>query len=191
MEALDQAISEIAMPVISRSVQVALTATRELMLKDLCTETDENVLLKNIEALVSKLVGPFTAISAKEPLKVSFSFALKNCLERCPEIPAAEREALIQKIVAENLDTGCDDIRQRAVDIAVEEARLDEAIITAMEARRLAREASGNIGGGGGGYVDEKYYKYMRMLPPSLQPATAASNKAAASMNNIYRNETP
>ena len=82
--AIDRAIGEILNPVVERSVTIACYTAVELILKDFSTDPDESRMRKAAHLMVSSLAGSLAMVTSKDPLRVSFTNALKaQLMVRC------------------------------------------------------------------------------------------------------------
>lgn len=75
---IDQAIRDIIVPVVERSVTIAGITTKELTQKDFATEGDERKLRHNAKLMVQSLAGSLALVTCKEPLRISIIQHLKS-----------------------------------------------------------------------------------------------------------------
>jgi CCR4-NOT transcription complex subunit 1 len=71
---------QIIAPVVERSVTIARVSTRELVVKDFVTESDEEKLRKASHLMARKLAGSLALVTGKEPLKSRLPTHLRESL---------------------------------------------------------------------------------------------------------------
>jgi CCR4-NOT transcription complex subunit 1 len=79
--AVDNSIVEILLPVVDRSVTIALITTRELVLKDFAHDGDYTKMLKAADLIVQNLAGSLALVTCREPLRLSLTTNLKTILD--------------------------------------------------------------------------------------------------------------
>jgi len=160
--AIDRAIREIISPVVERSVTIACITTRELILKDLATEPDENNIRKAGHLMVQNLAGSLALVTCKDPLRVSMGNHLRTLLHANMHGQQAEQnlvEQVVQFVSQDNLELGCNIIEKAATDKAVRD--IDDALKPALAVRRKQREA-------GQPFYDQNQMHGRSMYPSSL-----------------------
>jgi CCR4-NOT transcription complex subunit 1 len=165
--AVDRAIREIIQPVVERSVSIANVTTKMLVLKDFCSEPNEQLLRNGAHLMVSNLAGSLALVTCKEPLRISISNHLRTLLASAiPDQTVLEN--IVQICANDNLELGCILIEKASTERAVRD--VDESIASAIQIRRKHRET-------GQPFIDviaaaakTSLSKYPRELPEQLKP---------------------
>lgn len=76
--ATEQAIREILMPVMDRSISIAGVATREIILKDFSSEMHEERMRRAAGAMGSYLAGSLASVTSREPFRISMTTHLRT-----------------------------------------------------------------------------------------------------------------
>lgn len=171
--AVDRAIREIIHPVVERSVTIACITTKEIVTKDFAMEGDETKMRRAGQLMVANLAGSLALVTCREPLRSSISTQLRQLLTanlgRSDKLGEQEQnviEQCVQICVTDNLDLGCMLIEKAATEKAVRE--VDEALATAIAARRKHREQTGQP------FYDMSIFstgnRYPAALPEPLRP---------------------
>jgi len=171
--AVDRAIREIIQPVVERSVTIACITTKEIVCKDFAMESDENKMRKGGQLMVANLAGSLALVTCREPLRSSVSTHLRQLLTssigQTDDLSEAEQNAIeqcVQVCSTDNLELGCRLIEKAATEKAVRD--IDEALATAMNARRSSREQTGQQ------FFDMSIFtngnRYPAALPDLLRP---------------------
>ena len=182
--ALDLSIRDITKPaILSRSVSIALTTTREMVLKDYAFEPDEEKIMKAAEQMVSKLAGNLALVTCTEPLKTSIKDYLENHLRGQTALSDRARKNIKDIATSDNLNLACSIVRKLVVERALFELNKDKEIQQAVEKRKRARENRER-------FIDEKYTSFARNLPPIIRPnhqgITINDHKIYTSFANDY-----
>lgn len=170
--AVDRAIREIIQPVVERSVTIACITTKEIVTKDFAMESDETKMRKAGQLMVANLAGSLALVTCREPLRSSVSTHLRQLLTtNLGRTEKVEEQNVIEQCVqicaTDNLELGCMLIEKAATEKAVRD--VDEALSTAMNARRKHREQTGQP------FYDMSIFsngnqRYPSSLPDKLRP---------------------
>lgn len=128
--AVDRAIREIIQPVVERSVTIACITTKELIVKDFATESDENKMRRAAHLMVSNLAGSLALVTCKEPLRVSMGNHLRSLLQQAGVDPGII-DTVVQTCARDNLEIGCILIEKAATEKAMRD--VDEALSSAVQ----------------------------------------------------------
>lgn len=172
--AVDRAIREIIQPVVERSVTIACITTKEIITKDFAMESEEAKMRKAGQLMVANLAGSLALVTCREPLRSSVSSHLRQLLTsnlgRLESLGEQEQnviEQCVQICATDNLELGCKLIEKAATEKAVRD--VDDALATAMGARRKHREQTGQP------FYDMSIFsngsqRYPSALPDQLRP---------------------
>jgi hypothetical protein len=181
--AVERAIREIINPVAERSVTISCLTTREIVLKDLAREADENALRKAAQLMVGTLAGSLALVTCREPFRAALTNNLKGMLSPGGVAADANEQALVEQVVqvvtAENLDLGCVLVERAVYERAIRE--INETIAVAVQARRLHREQQGILASSSGGL-----YTPTPFVDPSFDTVWSSSSRPD-STSGIYK----
>ncbi|RLN72023.1 hypothetical protein BBJ28_00025917, partial [Nothophytophthora sp. Chile5] len=141
--AVDRAIREVISPVVERSVTIACITTREVVLKDFATESDDTKMRKAAHLMVASMSGSLALITAKEPLRNAIGTHLRALLPTSAGDPQ-QLEHVIQVCSNENTDLGCMLIEKASSEKAMRD--IDEALAGAYAARRRYQQQQAQEG---------------------------------------------
>jgi CCR4-NOT transcription complex subunit 1 len=82
-EALEDSIKEILPPVVTRSVSIALTTTKQLVLKDFTFDSDIKKVTEAINQFAKNSAGSLALVTCREPLRIALKEHLKKEIEAC------------------------------------------------------------------------------------------------------------
>ncbi|QRV90034.1 CCR4-Not complex component, Not1 [Ceratobasidium sp. AG-Ba] len=140
--AIENAVREIILPVVDRSVTIASISTKELVAKDYALEADEMKVRKAAQQMVQNLAGSLALVTCKEPLKNNMALHIRQVLSEVGFTDLMVPEQIILRVVADNVDMSCTAIERAAMDRAV--TVIDEAFASSYELRRRHNEQRPN-----------------------------------------------
>lgn len=141
--AVDRAIREVISPVVERSVTIACITTREVILKDFATESDDTKMRKAAHLMVASMSGSLALITAKEPLRNAIGTHLRALLPTSAGDPQ-QLEHVIQVCSNENTDLGCMLIEKASSEKAMRD--IDESLAGAYASRRRYQQQQAQAG---------------------------------------------
>lgn len=136
--AIDRAIREIIQPVVERSVSIAITTSKLLVIKDFASEPNEIQLRNGAHLMVSNLAGSLALVTCKEPLRISIGNHLRTLLAQA-NLDQSTLDQIVQVCANDNLELGCILIEKASTEKAIRD--IDETVTSATQARKKAREA--------------------------------------------------
>lgn len=136
--AVERGIREIIQSAVDRSVTIAITTTKHLILKDFATEPNEQNLRDGAHLMVSSLCGSLALATCKEPLRIAIGNHLRTLLAQAIS-DQTTIEQIVQVCSNDNVDLGALLIEKASVEKSIRE--IDEVLLPAFQARRAAREA--------------------------------------------------
>mmetsp|Transcript_13579 Transcript_13579/g.30419 ORF Transcript_13579/g.30419 Transcript_13579/m.30419 type:complete len:2214 (+) Transcript_13579:205-6846(+) len=161
--AVERGVREVLGSAVDRSVAIAATTTKHLLLKDFATEPNEQNLRNGAHLMAGSLAASLAVATCKEPLRVAIGNHLRTLLAQAISDPAAV-DQIVQVCANDNVDLGALLVEKTCVEKALRE--IDDALAGAFQARRSAREA-GQL------FVDHASLgtgKYPNELPEALKP---------------------
>jgi hypothetical protein len=160
--AVERGIREIIPSAVDRSVTIAITTTKHLILKDFATEPNEQHLRDGAHLMVASLCGSLALATCKEPLRIAIGNHLRTLLAQAISDQTVI-EQLVQVCSNDNVDLGALLIEKASMEKAIRE--VDDSLSAAFHARRAARES-------GQPFVDQVSLggKFALELPEPLRP---------------------
>ena len=163
--AIDRSIREVMQsPVVERSVNIALNATREVVTKDFALESNEDKMLQAAQFMAQSLAGSLASVSSREPLKVSMIANLRTLLAANGFSEQTVPEQIVFLIVGDNLDLACSVMEKVAAEKSQPEK--DERFVVSLIARRKHRELRT-----GKPFYDSNATQYLTSLPEQVRPS--------------------
>ena len=162
--AIDRSIREVMQsPVVERSVNIALNATREIITKDFALEPKEEKMLQAAQYMAQCLAGSLASVSSREPLKISMITNLRSLLAANGFSDQTVPEQVVFLIVGDNLDLACSVMEK----VAAEKSRpeKDERFVASLIARSKHRELRT-----GKPFYDPVAAQYLASLPEQVRP---------------------
>lgn len=175
--AVERGIREIYPSAVDRSVALATTTTKQLILKDFSTEGSESSLQKAAHTMVSSLAGSLSFAICKEPLRISIGNHLRTLLTG-----AISDQALIEQIVStcanDNIELGSVLIEKAAVEKSIRE--IDVLLAEAYQGRKRSREMNAS-------FIDESVPTLPPRFPADIQDILKpSSNGLSSSQLQLY-----
>ncbi|XWS60105.1 hypothetical protein CRYUN_Cryun07bG0005900 [Craigia yunnanensis] len=99
--------------VVQRCVPIAIQTTKEHVLKDYATESDETLIYDAAHSMVASLAGSLAHVACKDTLHTSISCQLRNSFQGL-NVPNEHLEQAIAFVINDNLDFGCAVIERAA-----------------------------------------------------------------------------
>jgi CCR4-NOT transcription complex subunit 1 len=163
--AVERGIKEILQSAVERSVAIASSTTKQLILKDFAMESNESALKSAAHSMVSSLTGSLASATCREPLRISIGNHLRTLLS-----PSISDQTLIEQLVqvcsSENLELGSNLIEKIAVERSIKE--IDDSLVASYQARKKARESNQS-------FVDVSYQAQNLKIAPELAESVKLS----------------
>ena len=164
---LNDSINNIIQPVIERAVNISLVTTKELVIKDFQFEPNETKFKMAAINSIKALAGALALVTCKEPLRMSFTKKIKDCLTEKKIDEETLEEVVKIKFTSDLLNIGCSHIYNYVQKKAAEKVLQDETI-----KKEIDRRNSIDINGNKVFSFDSNsnLMKIVNKLPPSLKP---------------------
>ncbi|KAL3243942.1 hypothetical protein MRX96_019525 [Rhipicephalus microplus] len=141
--AIDRAIQEWIMPVVERSLKIALTTCDQIVRKDFALDPEESRLRAAAHHMVRSLTAGMAMITCRDPMLVTISNNLKAAFHTALRLQGAslpQKELLEQAttvVAQENVELACCFIQKTAIEKAIPE--IDKKLSQEYEFRKSAR----------------------------------------------------
>lgn len=165
-QSLLNAINQILFLVVERTINISLTTTRELVMKDFAFDPDAEKFMKAVILSVKNLSGSLANVTCKDPLRQGFLGHVKDQLSKSKLdmiLEMVKNHLTISKII----DVGCLYIKEYVVTKSIEKAEKDEILVEECRKRQSGEFLKST--------TNENDYSYnlqqkMLSLPPILRP---------------------
>ncbi|KAK8770607.1 hypothetical protein V5799_012928 [Amblyomma americanum] len=141
--AIDRAIQEWIMPVVERSLKIALTTCDQIVRKDFALDPEESRLRAAAHHMVRSLTAGMAMITCRDPMLMTISNNLKAAFHTALRLQGAtlpQKELLEQAttvVAQENVELACCFIQKTAIEKAIPE--IDKKLGQEYEFRKSAR----------------------------------------------------
>ncbi|XP_076286498.1 CCR4-NOT transcription complex subunit 1 isoform X4 [Lasioglossum baleicum] len=139
--AVDRAIQEWIVPVVDRSIKIALTTSEQIVRKDFALDPDEVRMRTAARHMVRNLTAGMAMITCRDQVLASISTNLKQAfltpmMGTSPPKELAEQAANV--IAADNMELACAFVQKTAIEKAIPE--MDKRLLNEIELRKIARQ---------------------------------------------------
>lgn len=136
--AVEEAIRNIILPTVDRTVSVTATTTTDVVISDFSMESSEELLQDGAFKMARALVGPLAMVTCKDPLRMNMTANLRNAFQMDGEGGGIVPEAFIMICVNDNIDLACEVVQRAAEDhsMAEIEDRLGPAVLSRIQHRQ-------------------------------------------------------
>lgn len=155
---IEKALSEVSVPVISRTVTIAMITGKKLIFKDFAFEASDNKMQNASLLIIQNLAYSLALAWAKEPLQASIHSSFNKDITGL-NLSEKEFEEISQGVIQENIDKACELIQKRVLEKALSDISQDLELKEALDSRRE-----------GIYQTDENFVKEAEKLPGSLRP---------------------
>ncbi|MFO0515255.1 MAG: DUF3819 domain-containing protein, partial [bacterium] len=165
-QSLLNAINQILFLVVERTINISLTTTRELVMKDFAFDSDSEKFMKAVILSVKNLSGSLANVTCKDPLRQGFLGHVKDQLTKSKLdmiLEMIKNHQTINKII----DVGCLYIKDYVVTKSMEKAEKDEILVEECRKRQSGEFLKSSS------YENDYSYNLqqkMLSLPPFLRP---------------------
>ncbi|KAL3275904.1 hypothetical protein HHI36_020639 [Cryptolaemus montrouzieri] len=163
--AIERAVQEWIVPVVDRSIKIALQTCEQIIRKDFALDHDENRMRMAAHCMVRNLTAGMVMITCRDQLLTSINTNCKQALLNTLNSPTVQQKDLVEQaamvIASENMELACAFIQKTAVEKAIPE--IDKRLMNEYELRKLARQE-------GRQYCDQGAYNYqMERMPEQIR----------------------
>lgn len=175
--AVERGIKEIIQSAVERSVAIASSTTKQLILKDFAFESNDVALKTAAHSMVSSLTGSLALATCKEPLRLSIGNHLRTLIS-----PSISDQTLIEQLVQvcsnDNLELGSSLIEKIAMERSIKE--IDDALTLSYQVRKKARDA-------GQSFADSTFnIANLKIAPELVELVKLSGNGLTAGQLQLY-----
>jgi CCR4-NOT transcription complex subunit 1 len=135
--AVDRGVREIIQSAVERSVNIAITSTKCLVVKDFATEPNEQNVQNGAHLMAASLAGSLALATSKEPLRISIGNHLRTLLVQViSDQPVIEQ--IVQVCSNDNVDMGAAMVEKVAMEKALRD--IDDLLAAAYQTRKRFRD---------------------------------------------------
>lgn len=176
--ALLNAINQILFLVVERTINISLTTTRELVMKDFAFNPDADKFKKAVILSVKSLSGSLANVTCKDPLRQGFINQIKEQLTKL------KLEFILDIVKSHNctvkvIEIGCFYIKEYVIKKSVEKADRDETLSEEFK-KRQSIDFVKNL-------ENSEYSKSLQQKMLSLPPFLRPNNNKTSDPMKIYQ----
>lgn len=139
--AVERAVQEWIVPVVDRSIKIALTTCEQIVRKDFALDPEEIRMRSAAHCMVRNLTAGMAMITCRDQLLASINTHLKSALQNAMIGATTQQKDLAEQasnvVAQENMELACAFIQKTAIEKAIPE--IDKRLVNEIELRKLAR----------------------------------------------------
>lgn len=139
--AVERAVQEWIVPVVDRSIKIALTTCEQIVRKDFALDPEEGRMRSAAHYMVRNLTAGMAMITCRDQLLASINTHLKSALQNAMIGATAQQKEMADQasniVAQENMELACAFIQKTAIEKAIPE--IDKRLVNDIELRKLAR----------------------------------------------------
>lgn len=139
--AVERAVQEWIVPVVDRSIKIALTTCEQIVRKDFALDPEEMRMRSAAHYMVRNLTAGMAMITCRDQLLASINTHLKTALQNAMIGATAQQKELAEQaanvVAQDNMELACAFIQKTAIEKAIPE--IDKRLVNEIELRKLAR----------------------------------------------------
>ncbi|XP_018332618.1 CCR4-NOT transcription complex subunit 1 [Agrilus planipennis] len=140
--AIERAVQEWIVPVVDRSIKIALTTCENIVRKDFALDSDENRMRTAAHCMVRNLTAGMVMITCRDQLLAAINTHMKTTLQNAMVGATAQQKEMIEQaanvVAQDNMELACAFIQKTAIEKAIPE--IDKRLVTEFELRKIARQ---------------------------------------------------
>lgn len=139
--AVERAVQEWIVPVVDRSIKIALTTCEQIVRKDFALDPEEMRMRSAAHYMVRNLTAGMAMITCRDQLLASINTHLKSSLQTAMIGATPQQKELAEQaanvVAQDNMELACAFIQKTAIEKAIPE--IDKRLVNEIELRKLAR----------------------------------------------------
>lgn len=145
--AVERAVQEWIVPVVDRSIKIALTTCEQIVRKDFALDPEEMRMRSAAHCMVRNLTAGMAMITCRDQLLASINTHLKSSLQAAMVGATAQQKELAEQasnvVAQENMELACAFIQKTAIEKAIPE--IDKRLVNEIELRKHARNEARSV----------------------------------------------
>lgn len=138
---IERAIQEWILPVVDRSIKIALTTSEQVVRKDFALDPDEVRMRTSAHHMVRNLAAGMAMITCRDQLLSSINTNLKTAFLNAMVGATPQQKELVEsaatQLASDNMELACTYVQKTAVEKAILE--IDKRLVNDFELRKIAR----------------------------------------------------
>lgn len=156
--ALERTINDWVVPVVDRSIKIALKTTESIIRKDFALDPDETVMRTAAQYMARNLSAGMAMITCKDQLHSAIENNVRNAfLTAMSTLKHDQVEAAAQQIATDNAELVCAFIQKSSIEKCIPE--VDKVLQAEFEIRKISRQENGS-------YCDSRALTYQAERMP-------------------------
>lgn len=141
--AVERAIQEWIVPVVDRSIKIALQTCEQIIRKDFALDSDESRMRMAAHYMVRNLTAGMAMITCRDQLLAGINTNMKQQLQSAlGTASSAQQKEMIEQaasiVAQDNMELACAFVQKTAVEKAIPE--IDKRLLSEYELRKIARQ---------------------------------------------------
>lgn len=144
---IERAIQEWILPVVDRSIKIALTTSEQVVRKDFALDPDEVRMRTSAHHMVRNLAAGMAMITCRDQLLSSINTNLKTAFLNAMVNATPQQKEVVEsaatQLAADNMELACAYVQKTAVEKAILE--IDKRLVNDYELRKIARNEGRSV----------------------------------------------
>ncbi len=182
--ALERTINDWVIPVVDRSIKIALKTTESIIRKDFALDPDESVMRSAAQYMARNLSAGMAMITCKDQLIPAIQGNVKNAFSSAlPQQQKEQIEVAATQIANDNVELVCAFIQKSAIEKCTPE--VDKLLQPELDIRKLARQENSS-------YCDSRALTYQaERMPQPIRLKVGAIPPAQLSVYEEFGRNIP
>lgn len=139
---VERAVQEWLLPVVDRSIKIALQTCEQIIRKDFALDSDENRMRLAAHYMVRNLTAGMAMITCRDQLLTAINSNMKQQLQAALGAPSSQQKEMIEQaasiVAQDNMELACAFVQKTAIEKAIPE--IDKRLMSEYELRKIARQ---------------------------------------------------
>lgn len=139
---VERAVQEWMLPVVDRSIKIALQTCEQIIRKDFALDSDENRMRLAAHYMVRNLTAGMAMITCRDQLLTAINSNMKQQLQAALGAASSQQKEMIEQaasiVAQDNMELACAFVQKTAIEKAIPE--IDKRLMSEYELRKIARQ---------------------------------------------------
>lgn len=139
---VERAVQEWLLPVVDRSIKIALQTCEQIIRKDFALDSDENRMRLAAHYMVRNLTAGMAMITCRDQLLTAINSNMKQQLQGALGAASSQQKEMIEQaasiVAQDNMELACAFVQKTAIEKAIPE--IDKRLMSEYELRKIARQ---------------------------------------------------
>lgn len=139
---VERAVQEWLLPVVDRSIKIALQTCEQIIRKDFALDSDENRMRLAAHYMVRNLTAGMAMITCRDQLLTAINSNMKQQLQAALGAASSQQKEMVEQaasiVAQDNMELACAFVQKTAIEKAIPE--IDKRLMSEYELRKIARQ---------------------------------------------------